>query len=87
MGLKYVVVVVFNASPFVSGNNMIGNNAVTGIGMASVIHHMEIQTVEASTPCAAVVIPSISRCMIRKKASGPASKAIGLLYFFISATY
>lgn len=42
----------------VSGNKTIGNNAVAAIGMASVIHQMAIQTVDAKTPLAWSVKPS-----------------------------
>ena len=33
----------------VSGNRMIGNNDVTGIGIASVIHQIAIHAVQANT--------------------------------------
>src|SRR6056297_2792551 len=43
----YEEAVVSISSPPVRGNNMIGNKDVAGIGIASVIHQVAIQRVEA----------------------------------------
>ncbi len=46
------LVVVPKSNPPDSGNNTIGINAVTAIGMASVIHQIAIQAVDAKTALA-----------------------------------
>ena len=50
--------VAFNAKPPVNGNSTIGNNAVTLIGIASVIHQVAIHKVEAIIALASTDNPS-----------------------------
>ena len=45
-------------NPPVNGNKIIGNNAVTAIGIASVIHQIAIQIVDARIAFAAGFNPS-----------------------------
>ena len=51
-------VVSDNSSPPVRGNNTIGIRAVTAIGIASVIHQIAIQIVDAKTALALGFKPS-----------------------------
>ena len=51
-------VVSDNSSPPVRGNNTIGIRAVTAIGIASVIHQIAIQIVDAKTALACGLKPS-----------------------------
>ena len=61
----------------VSGNNIIGNNAVTAIGIASVIHQIAIQIVEASIAFAlGFKLSGLKKNRTAKKAKGPDIKPI-----------
>ena len=51
-------VVSESPNPPVNGNNTIGLRAVTAIGIASVIHQIAIQIVDAKTAFASEVKPS-----------------------------
>ena len=59
-------VVSDNSSPPDNGNKIIGSKAVTEIGIASVIHHIAIQTVDAKIALASRVNPSGWKKLITK---------------------
>src|SRR5699024_9291791 len=68
----YEEVVAPISSPPVNGNNIIGNNDVAGIGIASVIHQIAIQIVLAKMARLSLVKPSgekYSKVIINK--AGP----------------
>jgi hypothetical protein len=72
-------VVSESPNPLVKGNKIIGNKAVTAIGIASVIHHIAIQAVDARIALALGFSPSgLKKNKIKMNANGPEIKPIFL---------
>lgn len=59
------------------GNKAMGNKAVAGIGIASVIHHVAMRTATAATLIAGAFISAgVGRMSIRMNNTGPRKKPI-----------
>jgi hypothetical protein len=56
-----------------SGNNSIGNNEVTGIGAASLIHQITIHSVTPHNKLAVLLRPGTVQILNNNNAAGPAS--------------
>ena len=77
-------VVSLRDKPPLKGKRIMGNNAVTAIGKASVIHHIAIHTAEAKTALAVSLNPSgLKNLTIIIKSTGPRMRPMFCFVNFI----